>query len=151
MSTIKKRDETLFCERCGISFLWSVEEQNQGVQADGQAAKVLRYCPGCRHMLPAESRERGLVKWYNAHKRYGFITRRHDPELYMHGSQLQDQRRLFPGDLVEFSLGANERGPAAQNIQVLERAPAEEEDKETEGETRRHGTRRQERWSHANP
>ena len=122
MSTIKKRDETLFCERCGISFLWSVEEQNQAVQANEDTAKPLRYCAGCRHLLPAEPRERGIVKWYNAHKRYGFITRRRDPELYMHGSQLQDQRRLFPGDLVEFRIGANERGPAAQDIQVLERA-----------------------------
>ncbi len=141
MSSIKKRDETLFCERCGISFLWSVEEQNQAVQADGRAAQALRYCPGCRQLLPVESRERGLVKWYNAHKRYGFITRRHDPELYMHGSQLQDQRRLFPGDLVEFRIGANERGPVAQDIQVLERAPEEEADEETRRQGDK-GTRR---------
>ena len=38
------------------------------------------------------------------------------------GSELQGQRRLEPGDLVEFSIGANERGPAAVAVQVLERA-----------------------------
>jgi CspA family cold shock protein len=121
MSISKKQDDTLFCERCGISFLWSVEEQNQRDRANERNAKAPIYCAGCRQLLPADLRERGLVKWYNAQKRYGFITRRRDPELYMHGSQLQDQRRLFPGDLVEFSVGANERGPAAQAIQVLER------------------------------
>ncbi len=125
MSSSKKQDETLFCERCGISFLWPVEEQNQLVRANDRNIKAPIYCSGCRHLLPAAARERGLVKWYNAQKRYGFITRRHDPELYMHGSHLQDQRRLFPGDLVEFSIGTNQRGPAAHAIQVLERAQEE--------------------------
>ncbi len=137
MSSIKKRDETLFCERCGISFLWSVEEQNQSVQASGHAATAPTHCAGCRQLLPALTHERGLVKWYNAQKRYGFITRRHDPELYIHGSQLQDQRRLLPGDLVEFSIGANERGPAAQVVQVLERAIDGDKEAGRQGEKER--------------
>lgn len=126
MSSPKRQDETLFCERCGISFLWSMEEQKQAIGQDSSGNGALKqlaptHCPGCRQLLPAPDRERGLVKWYNAQKRYGFITRR-SSEIYMHGSELQGQRRLEPGDLVEFSIGANERGPAAVAVQLLERA-----------------------------
>ncbi|MFN8491242.1 MAG: cold shock domain-containing protein [Caldilineaceae bacterium] len=121
MANAKLQDETLFCERCGISFLWSVEEQ-KAVAATGEEAQPPLYCTGCRHLLAPASRERGLVKWYNAQKRYGFITRRNAPEIYVHGTELQDQRRLAPGDLVEFSLGTGDRGPLAQAVQVLEKA-----------------------------
>ncbi len=126
MSSPKRQDETLFCERCGISFLWSMEEQKQALSNDilGNGAPKQSgptHCPGCRQLLPTPDRERGLVKWYNAQKRYGFITRR-SSEIYLHGSEIQGQRRLEPGDLVEFSIGANERGPAATVVQVLVRA-----------------------------
>lgn len=123
MSNLKQQDETLFCERCGISFLWAVEEQKQQTAEHTGGTKPPSHCPGCRHLLPTDGRERGFVKWYNAQKRYGFITRRSAPEIYVHGSELLDQRRLAPGDLVEFSVGASERGPLAQVVQVLDRLP----------------------------
>ena len=134
MKTPKAQDETLFCQRCGISFLWSVEEQNQAAldepldaPAAMRPAKPL-HCPGCRQLLPPADYERGLVKWYNSHKRYGFITRQHKPELYVHGSAIlpgsnstiSGGRRLAPGDLVEFRLGANERGEMAVDVRILE-------------------------------
>ncbi|MDQ3247917.1 MAG: cold shock domain-containing protein [Chloroflexota bacterium] len=125
MPHLKVHDETLFCERCGISFLWSAEEQKQAAAEahapDQPKPKGLLYCPGCRHLLPAADRQRGVVKWYSAQKRYGFITRRNAPELYVHGSALRSLRRLEPGDLVEFGLGTNERGPVAQAVDLLER------------------------------
>ena len=123
MSNFKQQDETLFCERCGVSFLWSVEEQKQQTAEHTGGFKPPSHCPGCRQLLPADGRERGFVKWYNAQKRYGFITRRSAPEIYVHGSELLDQRRLAPGDLVEFSVGASERGPLAEVVQVLDRLP----------------------------
>ena len=121
MANAKSQDETLFCERCGISFLWSVEEQKAAATA-GEEAKPPLYCAGCRHLLATSGRERGMVKWYNVQKRYGFITRRNAPEIYVHGTELQEQRRLAPGDLVEFSVGSGDRGPLAQAVQVLEKA-----------------------------
>ena len=121
MANAKSQDETLFCERCGISFLWSVEEQKAAATA-GEEAKPPLYCTGCRHLLATSGRERGMVKWYNVQKRYGFITRRNASEIYVHGTELQDQRRLAPGDLVEFSVGNSDRGPLAQAVAVLEKA-----------------------------
>jgi CspA family cold shock protein len=119
--------ETLFGERCGISFLWSTEEQKV---AEQQASRMEEphLCPGCRWLLPAQGRERGLVKWYNARRHYGFIARRNSGELYLHGSVLREPGRLATGDLVEFAVGANERGPMATDVYVLERGHAAKDD-----------------------
>jgi CspA family cold shock protein len=120
MSRRKPQDEILFCERCGISFLWPTEEQGWG--EEGPRTPPPTRCAGCRYLLPGPDRERGLVKWYNGRKNYGFLTRRNAPEIYVHGSAVENNPRLTVGDLVEFSIGANERGPLAQEVRVL--APA---------------------------
>lgn len=108
------QDETRYCERCGISFLWSVEEQHQAEPSVGA-----RYCAGCRQLLPPPGRARGMVKWYNRQKGYGFITRHQQPDLYVHRTAVRTGR-LAPDLLVEFALGANQQGPAAQDVVVLE-------------------------------
>jgi len=110
-------DQTRYCDRCGISFLWSSEEQ-RAAHAAGQPAPI--YCAGCRALLPPPGRERGLVKWFNARKRYGFIVRKDQPEIFVHGSDLAGDARLRPGDLVEFAVGEGERGPAAKEVRVLD-------------------------------
>ena len=107
-------DQIRYCDRCGISFLWSAEEQ---AQHGTNAAPT--HCAGCRTLLPENGRVRGLVKWYNVRKRFGFIVRHDQPELFVHGSALEGGGRLSPGDLVEFSIGESERGPAAQAVRVL--------------------------------
>lgn len=108
------QDETRYCERCGISFLWSIEEQHQ----QNLAATAARYCAGCRQLLPPPGRERGMVKWYNRQKGYGFITRHQQPDLYVHRTAVEEGR-LQPEMLVEFTISANEQGPAAGAVVVL--------------------------------
>ena len=54
-------DEMVRCERCGVSFLWTAEEQRQ--QAEDRTSQP-DHCHGCHLLLPAKGRERGLVKWY---------------------------------------------------------------------------------------
>lgn len=110
-----QRDETRYCERCGISFLWPVEEQREG------AAPPPQLCPGCRALLPTPGRERGVVKWYNVRRRYGFITRKGQTDLFVHGSALADVRRLAEGDLVEFSIAERDGGLAALDVELLAR------------------------------
>jgi len=125
MSQRKRQDEVLFCERCGISFLWSNEEQQiqaADVATDGPV-RAPSHCPGCRILLPTSGRERGVVKWYNARKHYGFIARRNTTEIYVHATALEDSQRLNVGDLVEFGIGQNERGALAEDVRILERAP----------------------------
>jgi len=115
VSKERAQDEIRYCDRCGVAFLWSAEEQ----RAD-QPAPL--HCPACRRLLPPAGRERGLVKWYNVRKRYGFIVRRDHPEIFAHGGDLLDDNRLHPGDLVEFDVEEGERGPAAKAIRIIGRA-----------------------------
>ena len=109
-------DEMLFCERCGVSFLWTAEEQRQ--QEDPGNAKPDR-CPGCRLLLAVAGRERGVVKWYNERKRYGFVTRTGGSEIFAHRSNFDGMGRVQPGDLVEFAVGQGEKGLMAVDVRLL--------------------------------
>jgi cold shock protein len=108
------QDEILYCGRCGISFLWAQEEQRSA--ADGGAP---HYCSACRLLLPPAGRERGLVKWYNSRKQYGFLVRAGQPDIYVHRSGVLEARQLRPGDLVEFAVDETSRGPSAIEVTVV--------------------------------
>jgi CspA family cold shock protein len=109
------QDEILYCARCGISFLWSQEEQKWA-----EDAPAPMYCPGCRQLLPPEGRERGQVKWYDARKQYGFIVRAGQPDLYVHRSGLRSSSSLRPDSLVEFGVEQTAGGVAAVGVDVIE-------------------------------
>ena len=115
MARTERQDEIEYCERCGISFLWSAEEQKR-------EADMPRLCSGCRRLLPQAERVRGAVKWYSPSKHYGFITRRDGDDLFAHRSQVKSSERLRPGDLVEFGIEEGEKGPVAVGIRVLAHA-----------------------------
>ncbi len=110
-------DDIRYCARCGISFVWSREEQAQ--TTGGEQTKPL-LCPGCRRLLPAAGRERGLVKWYNVRKQYGFIVRKEQPELYVHRSQVEEPTPLKPLELVEFGVEQSEKGLQAVGVRRVE-------------------------------
>jgi len=113
MARTDVQDEVLYCARCGISFLWTQEEQ----KVDGAAAP--RHCPACRRLLPPAGRERGLVKWYDPRKQYGFLVRAGQPDIYVHRTGMLEPRLLRPGDLVEFAVADTPRGPAAVDVTVV--------------------------------
>lgn len=110
----RPKDEILSCQRCGIGFLWSSEER----AAAADPSRPI-HCPACRHLLPQGDRERGLVKWYNARKQYGFILRRGHPDLFVHRSSLSAASRLQEGELVEFQVADGEKGIMAAEVVVL--------------------------------
>ena len=115
MTKQSPRDEILYCEQCGISYLWSIEEQME------PGLKPVR-CPGCQHSQPGAERERGLVKWYSVRKKYGFIVRAEQPEIFVHRAELKGAGRLREGDLVEFGVIEGEKGPMATGIKIIDRA-----------------------------
>lgn len=110
------QDEMRYCERCGISYLYSSEEQRLDRREERSAPT---HCPGCRTLVPALGRERGMIKWYSHRKRYGFIVRQNQSDLFLPAGSLRGRALLEPGDLVEFSLGKNERGVIAEDVEVL--------------------------------
>jgi cold shock protein len=128
VSNPRPQDQILYCERCGISFLCSAEEQKEA-QKEARSQEQTNtpppsHCPGCRFLLPTNGRERGLAKWYNHRKRYGFLVRKEQPEIFAHGSDIQGAHSLRPGDLVEFRVEIGERGPAAKEITILDHTEA---------------------------
>ncbi len=70
----------------------------------------------------------GSIKWFSPSKGYGFITRDTDGEdIFLHYSGLApgQERRLFPGDKVEFQEADGEKGIKAINVSCTERATPE--------------------------
>jgi len=67
-------------------------------------------------------RETGTVKWFNAAKGYGFITRDGGEEIFVHFSAIQTDgyKKLEEGQKVEFTAVEAEKGPQAQEVVAFE-------------------------------
>jgi len=65
----------------------------------------------------------GTVKWFDARKGYGFITRDDgEKDVFVHHSAIRGGgfRQLQDGDRVEFSVEQDARGPKAADVVKLE-------------------------------
>lgn len=62
--------------------------------------------------------EQGTVKWFNADKGYGFITREDGNDVFVHFSAIQGEgfKTLDEGQHVTFDVEEGERGPQAVNV-----------------------------------
>ena len=64
-------------------------------------------------------RTQGTVKWFNAEKGFGFITRNDgEKDCFVHHTAIQGQgfKSLAEGERVEFDIVAGQKGPAAENV-----------------------------------
>lgn len=63
----------------------------------------------------------GTVKWFNAEKGYGFISREEGGDLFVHFSAIQGTgyRSLEEGQRVEFDVTPGRKGEEAQNVRVI--------------------------------
>lgn len=66
-------------------------------------------------------KEQGTVKWFDAGKGFGFITRDSGSDLFVHFSAIQGAgyRSLEEGQKVEFSVGSGPKGPSAVDVTRL--------------------------------
>ena len=64
----------------------------------------------------------GTVKFYNRKKGFGFISGDDGKDYFVHVSALPEGVFLRDGDKVSFDGGEGERGPKAENIQLLQKA-----------------------------
>lgn len=67
-------------------------------------------------------RVKGVVKWFNASKGYGFISKDEGEDLFVHYSSIRDTggfRSLNEGQEVEFTIGEGKKGPQAQDVVPL--------------------------------
>lgn len=63
-------------------------------------------------------KEKGIVKWFNAAKGYGFIQRENGEDVFVHYSAIQTDgyRTLEEGSPVEFEVTKGPKGLAATNV-----------------------------------
>lgn len=63
----------------------------------------------------------GTVKFFNAEKGYGFISREEGDDVFVHYSNIQGSgyRSLTEGQQVEFDVGPGRKGDEAQNVRVI--------------------------------
>jgi cold shock protein len=68
-------------------------------------------------------RELGVVKWFNGEKGYGFIARDNgEKDVFVHFSAISAEgfRTLREGQRVEFEVVEGQKGPQAQNVEIIE-------------------------------
>ncbi len=62
--------------------------------------------------------EKGTVKWFNAEKGYGFISRENGDDVFVHFSAITMDgfKTLEEGQVVEFEIVQGDKGPQATNV-----------------------------------
>lgn len=63
--------------------------------------------------------ENGTVKWFNAEKGFGFISREDGSDVFVHFSAIQGDgfKTLEEGQAVTFDVEDSDRGPQAVNVE----------------------------------
>jgi CspA family cold shock protein len=66
----------------------------------------------------SSDRESGTVKWFNASKGFGFITRQSGDDVFVHFSAIQGMgyRSLDEGQAVEFVVTETPKGLQASDV-----------------------------------
>jgi cold shock protein len=64
----------------------------------------------------------GTVKWFDAKKGYGFITREGEKDVFVHYSAIQGDgyRKLEDGQTVEFTIVEGRKGLEASDLTLAE-------------------------------
>jgi len=65
--------------------------------------------------------EKGTVKWFNAAKGFGFISREGGDDVFVHFKSIQSDgyKTLNEGDNVEFEIEETPKGLSAVNVRVV--------------------------------
>jgi len=64
---------------------------------------------------------RGIVKWFNDRKGYGFISQEDGNDVFVHFSSIEatGYKTLSEGDNVDFEIEESDRGPEAKNVKKV--------------------------------
>ena len=64
---------------------------------------------------------KGIVKWFNDQKGYGFVTPENGKDVFVHHSAIQGDgyKSLAEGQAIEFDITTGPKGEQAQNVVKL--------------------------------
>ncbi len=64
---------------------------------------------------------KGVVKWFNDAKGFGFIEQEDGPDVFVHFSSIQDEgfKSLEEGQAVSFDVSDGPKGPQASNVEKV--------------------------------
>ncbi|MCG8538151.1 MAG: cold-shock protein [Pseudomonadales bacterium] len=64
----------------------------------------------------------GKVKWFNDSKGFGFIEQDNGPDVFVHFSAISGSgfRTLAEGQRVKFSVTQGQKGPQAENVELVD-------------------------------
>ena len=72
-----------------------------------------------------ESKETGIVKWFNSSKGFGFINRANDEsDIFVHYSQIKEKgyKSLSENDEVSFTMFETKNGLQAKDVFITKKA-----------------------------
>jgi CspA family cold shock protein len=75
-----------------------------------------------QELITMAQRSQGTVKWFNAEKGYGFISRPDGDDLFVHYTEIQTNggyRSLEEGAKVEFEITQGKKGLQASAVTVV--------------------------------
>lgn len=85
-------------------------------------SRTLSSDEGSRHFFDGRdvNREKGNVKWFNANKGFGFITRDSGDDIFVHFRSIRGKghRVLKDGQRVEFAVSEGEKGLQAEDVEA---------------------------------
>lgn len=92
-----------------LAAFWSASARQKDIAAGGDT-----------EIAGNGSREKGNVKWFNANKGFGFITRDSGEDIFVHFRSIRGSGRriLRDGQRVEFAVTESDKGLQAEDVAV---------------------------------
>jgi len=112
--------QTAVCQACGRGFL--LTKNYSGMLARwGAKVKTPVLCPTCFLKAGHMPKQRGKVKWFNKHKRYGFLVTSEGEEVFFHQQQIVagGSDEACEDRPVRFHVREAAKGPEALNVEFL--------------------------------
>jgi len=111
-------DKMLTCEQCGSRFVFTVTEQREMAERGAELFEP-KFCPRCRTVEEPGVKLIGRVKWFDAVKGWGFITKANGADIFVHHTSIEGYGTLQDGQAVEFQVRQTPKGPEAVEVVPL--------------------------------
>ena len=89
---------------------------------------------------------KGIIKWYNSRKGYGFVTPSDNSEdVFVHATALKEcgLKKLYTGSEVTFEIDQDEKGKRAKSIKVTKEVkPQFDQNKDTKEKVEQKDTKK---------